>query len=74
MRQISKNGWREKEPGDQPYIMTSNLLQGAVELLLKENELSVDGFLNALKERVLFSIPKKLKNCYALRKEPWKER
>jgi Zn-dependent peptidase ImmA (M78 family) len=68
MRQISKNGWREKEPGDQPYIMTSNLLQGAVELLLKENELSVDGFLNALKEKGVVLHSEEIEELLCLKK------
>lgn len=68
MRQISKNGWREKEPGDQPYVMTSNLLQGAVELLLKENELSVDGFLNALKEKGIVLHSEEIEELLCLKK------
>lgn len=68
MRQISKNGWREKEPGDQPYIMKSNLLQSAVELLLKENELSVNGFLNALKEKGIVLHSEEIEELLCLKK------
>lgn len=68
MRQISKNGWREKEPGDQPYIMTSNLLQGAVELLLKKQELSVERFLNLLKTKGVILHPPEIEDLLCLKK------
>jgi Zn-dependent peptidase ImmA (M78 family)/DNA-binding XRE family transcriptional regulator len=36
MRQISKNGWRTKEPGDFPHKLNDNIFQGAINLLIKE--------------------------------------
>jgi len=67
MRQISKNGWRENEPGDQPYIMTNNLLQGAVKLLLEEKELSVDGFLNSLRAKGVILHPAEIEELLCLK-------
>lgn len=40
MRQISKNGWRQREPGDEPYIINENIFQGAIDLLIEKNVLS----------------------------------
>ena len=40
MRQISKNGWRTKEPGDVPYTLNENIFQGAVDLLIEEKILN----------------------------------
>ena len=31
MRQVSKNGWRIKEPGDVPYSLNENIFQGAID-------------------------------------------
>jgi hypothetical protein len=36
MRQVSKNGWRQKEPGDVPYFINENIFQGAIDLLINE--------------------------------------
>ena len=46
MRQVSKNGWRQNEPGDFPYYLGENIFQGAIDLLKDENILSVRGILN----------------------------
>jgi len=51
MRQISKKQWRNNEPGDIPYEMTSNLLQGAVDALLREKVFTADSFMLALKNK-----------------------
>ena len=34
MKQISKNGWRKKEPGDSPYSLNDNIFQGAIDVLI----------------------------------------
>lgn len=36
MRQISKNGWRQKEPDDVPYTLNESIFQGAVDLLIEQ--------------------------------------
>ena len=46
MRQVSKNGWRKKEPDDTPYFLGENIFQGAIDLLLSEHILTVNGLLN----------------------------
>lgn len=40
MRQVSKNGWRSKEPGDVPFTLNETIFQGAIDLLLKEKILT----------------------------------
>lgn len=34
MKQISKNGWRKKEPGDYPYLLNDNIFKGAIDVLI----------------------------------------
>ena len=45
MRQISKNGWRQSEPGDAPYFIGENIFQGAIDLLKEEKILSTRNLL-----------------------------
>ena len=45
MRQVSKRGWRKSEPDDTPYILGDNIFQGALDLLIDENILSVEDIL-----------------------------
>ena len=40
MRQVSKNGWRKKEPGDEPFLLNENIFQGAIDLLKNEHILN----------------------------------
>lgn len=40
MRQVSKNGWRKKEPDDEPFLLNENIFQGAIDLLISENILT----------------------------------
>jgi len=49
MRQVSKNGWRQKEPGDDPYILNENIFQGAIDLLLEQGIFSVKDILEIFK-------------------------
>lgn len=66
MRQISKNGWRMKEPYDQPYTPKSTLLQGAVKLLLDSKELTVEGLLNVLYMRGIILKPNEIEDLLYL--------
>ena len=50
MRQISKNGWRQKEPDDVPFYLNENIFQGAIDLLVEENILSISSILLRLKQ------------------------
>lgn len=50
MRQISKNGWRTKEPGDVPYALNENIFQGAIDLLFEEKILNPANILRNFKQ------------------------
>ena len=67
MRQYSRNGWNSGEPDDQPYAPTNTLLQGAVELLLDTNELSVEGLLSSLKLKGIVLDPVEIEDLLCLK-------
>lgn len=50
MRQISKNGWRTKEPGDVPYALNENVFQGAIDLLIEEKILNPASILQTFRQ------------------------
>ena len=50
MRQVSKNGWRLKEPGDVPYSLNENIFQGAIDLLIEQNVLTAKEILDLFKK------------------------
>lgn len=50
MRQISKNGWRTKEPDDVPYSLNENIFQGALDLLIEEKVLNPASIMRTLKQ------------------------
>ncbi|SHJ09402.1 helix-turn-helix domain-containing protein [Propionispora hippei] len=50
MRQISKNGWRTKEPGDVSYALKENIFQGAIDLLIEEKILNPASILRTFKQ------------------------
>ena len=50
MRQISKNGWRTKEPGDVPHSLNENIFQGAMDLLAEEKILNPASIIRTLKQ------------------------
>ncbi len=45
MRQISKNGWRKKEPDDIPYTMNESVFQGAIDLLFENHILTAESLM-----------------------------
>ena len=49
MRQFSKNGWRTKEPDDVPFSLNTNIMQGAIELLIEQKVLSAKELLDVFK-------------------------
>lgn len=48
MRQVSKNGWRTKEPGDVPGSLNSTVFQAAIDILIE------GGYLTAQELRINF--------------------
>lgn len=49
MRQVSKNGWRQKEPGDVSYSLNENIFQGAIDLLIEQNVLTAKEILEVFR-------------------------
>ncbi|MCM1193102.1 MAG: XRE family transcriptional regulator [Butyrivibrio sp.] len=49
MRQVSKNGWRKREPGDMPGCLNSTIFQGALDILFD------GGYLDSHELRVEFA-------------------
>jgi len=66
MRQYAKNGWNSGEPDDQSYSPNSTLLKSAVELLLNNEKLTVEGFLSSLELRGLVLNPSEIEDLLCL--------
>jgi Zn-dependent peptidase ImmA (M78 family) len=67
MRQVSKNGWRNGEPGDIPYQLKDNLLQSAVDMLISNRILTGDEMVAKLKEKGLAMHPNEIENLLCLK-------
>lgn len=67
MRQVSKNGWRQREPGDEPYNLNENIFQGAVDLLLKQNVLATKQILELFKRSGVTLYPEDIEELLHLR-------
>jgi Zn-dependent peptidase ImmA (M78 family) len=57
MRQISKNGWRKKEPDDIPYVMNESIFQGAVDLLFDNRILTPESLMNEFRRNGITLYP-----------------
>lgn len=67
MRQISKNGWRECEPGDVPYSLENNMLQSAVELLIQTDAFSGMEFVMNLSKNGITMHPHEIEELLCLK-------
>ncbi len=50
MKQVSKNGWRTKEPGDSPGSLNETIFQGAIDILFENNYFDAASFMKELKK------------------------
>lgn len=50
MRQVSKKGWRIKEPEDTPYYLNENIFQGAIDVLFEAGYLTPNTLLRLFKK------------------------
>lgn len=66
MRQVSKNGWRQHEPDDCPYILDENMFQGAIDLLKDNHVLSISGILSLLSEYGVSLFPEEIEDLLHL--------
>ena len=67
MRQVSKNGWRIKEPGDVPYSLNENIFQGAIDLLIEQNVLTAKEILDLFKKNGVTLYPEDMEELLHLR-------
>lgn len=67
MRQYSKNGWRKKEPDDEPFFLNENIFQGAIDLLFEENILTPASLLKVFKNYGVTLYPEEIENLLHLR-------
>lgn len=72
MRQVSKRGWRTKEPKDKPYKMDETLLQEAVELLFSEGGMTPAALMFALKRKGLILGHEDVEDLLALERDSLK--
>lgn len=56
MRQISKNGWRIEEPGDEPGQLNESIFQGAIDLLFDNNILTPKTLLENFRKEGFYCI------------------
>ena len=66
MRQVSKNGWRIKEPGDVPYSLNENIFQGAIDLLIEQNVLTAKEILDLFKKNGVTLYPEDMEELLHL--------
>lgn len=69
MRQISKNGWRTKEPDDTPCTLNETIFQGAIDLLIEEKILSPSSILRTFKQYGITLYRQDIEELLHLRKE-----
>ncbi len=72
MRQVSKRGWRIKEPNDKPYIMKETLLQEAIELLFTEGGMTPASLMFALRKKGLILRHEDVEDLLALERDTLK--
>ena len=67
MRQVSKNGWRLKEPGDVQGELNESIFQGAIDLLFDNNILSPKTLLANFKRGGISLYPNMIENLLHLK-------
>ncbi len=68
MRQISKNGWRTKEPGDTPIKLNESIFQGAIDLLLNKRILTARSLIRKFEQYGVALYPHEIEKLLHLRK------
>ena len=72
MRQISKKGWRTKEPGDMPYYLNENIFQGAIDVLFEAGYLNSTILLRLFRKYGVTLYPADIEELLHLRKDTLK--
>lgn len=68
MRQVSKNGWRIKEPDDIPGVLNESIFQGAIDLLFDNNILTPKSLLADFKRHGVTLYPDMIEELLHLKK------
>ena len=68
MRQVSKNGWRTKEPDDIPGALNESIFQGAIDLLFDNNILTPRSLLSDFKRHGVTLYPGMIEDLLHLKK------
>lgn len=68
MRQVSKNGWRTKEPDDIPGTLNESIFQGAIDLLFDNNILTPRSLLSDFKRHGVTLYPGMIEDLLHLKK------
>jgi len=68
MRQISKKGWRKKEPGDLPGKLNENVFQEAIDVLFENRYFNANSFIQKLKDYGIILYPHDIEDLLQLRK------
>lgn len=67
MRQISKNGWRTKEPDDVPGVLNESIFQGAIDLLFDNKILTPKSLLSDFKRHGVALYPEMVEELLHLK-------
>lgn len=67
MKQISKRGWKTKEPEDIIYSISNNIFQDSIDLLFSENILSIKDILDLIYSTGVIMSPENLENLLNLK-------
>lgn len=67
MRMISAKGWRTHEPGDTPGTINSTIFQGAIDVLIEGNYLTVEEIMQAFHDYGIYLTQKDLENIMGLK-------
>ena len=72
MRQVSKKGWRTKEPGDSPYFLNESIFQGAIDVLFEADYLNPSTLLRLFKKYGVTLYAQDIEELLHLRKDTLK--
>ncbi|MBQ6996420.1 MAG: ImmA/IrrE family metallo-endopeptidase [Lachnospiraceae bacterium] len=67
MRQVSKNGWRTKEPDDVPFYLNESIFQGAIDLLYDNNILNAKTLMQEFRKYGITLYPSTIEQLLHLR-------
>ena len=66
MKQVSKNGWRNGEPGDTEYITKKNILRKAILLLIEKKSYMGPDIMNLLRDNEVSLEPNEIEDLLSL--------